>query len=199
MPSRAVPCCRCLDGLCHWTSGPAPICADDQSASNKCGHCKAQGKPCIAPTGVLKARAISLVAAMAANPGAPGQAVKAAQVAVKKALQGKKAAAAMPAAKKAEADAAATAERQESKRLAAERLAAAAEKTAKAVDDAVDYAAELVAEQKRAANALEGIQKGLATLQELYRKVNADALQAPSRGGSTPPPENEEDEEVAEE
>ncbi|RYP45891.1 hypothetical protein DL768_007822 [Monosporascus sp. mg162] len=63
----------------------------------------------------------------------------------------------MPAAKKAKADAAATSERQESKRLAAERLAAAAEKTAKAVDDAVDYAAELAAKQKRAADVFEDI------------------------------------------
>ncbi|RYP45862.1 hypothetical protein DL768_007858 [Monosporascus sp. mg162] len=60
-------------------------------------------------------------------------------------LKGKKTVAVMPAIKKVKADAAATAERQKSKRLAAERLAAAAEKIAKAVDDAVDYAAELVA------------------------------------------------------
>ncbi|RYP44236.1 hypothetical protein DL768_009269 [Monosporascus sp. mg162] len=78
---------------------------------------------------------------MAVNPGTPG----AAQVAVKKALQGKKAAAAMPATKKVKADTAATAERQENKRLVAKRLAAVAEKITKAVDDAADYAAELVA------------------------------------------------------
>ncbi|RYP10993.1 hypothetical protein DL764_000290 [Monosporascus ibericus] len=175
--------------------------------TTSCGHCKGQGKACIAPTGALKARAINLVAAMAANPGAPSvqQAVKAAQAAVKKAFEGKKADAAMPTAKKGEADAvmptakkgeadtAATAERQESKRLSAERLAAAAERSAKAADDAADYAAELVAEQKRAADALEGIQKGLVTLQELYRKANADALQAPSRRGSTPLPNDEEE------
>ncbi|RYP55194.1 hypothetical protein DL768_000188 [Monosporascus sp. mg162] len=65
---------------------------------------------------------------------------------------------------KAKADAAATAEQQENKRLTVKRLAAAAEKIAKAVDDAVDYAAELVAKQKRAADAFENIQKELATL-----------------------------------
>ncbi|RYP50578.1 hypothetical protein DL768_003923 [Monosporascus sp. mg162] len=86
---------------------------------------------------------------MAVNPGTSG---------------GKKAAAAIPAAKKVKADAAVTAERQENKRLAAKRLAAAVEKIAKAVDDAVDYAAELVAKQKQAVNAFENIQKKLATL-----------------------------------
>ncbi|RYP84841.1 hypothetical protein DL770_005134 [Monosporascus sp. CRB-9-2] len=73
------------------------------------------------------------------------QAIKAAQVTIKKALQGKKAAAAIPVAKKVKANAAAITEWQESKRLVTERLAAAAEKTTKAVDDAVDYAAEFVA------------------------------------------------------
>ncbi|RYP47154.1 hypothetical protein DL768_006764 [Monosporascus sp. mg162] len=57
---------------------------------------------------------------------------------------GKKAAAAIPVTKKVKADTAATAERQENKRFAVKRLAAAAEKIAKAVDNAVDYAAELV-------------------------------------------------------
>ncbi|RYP48862.1 hypothetical protein DL768_005319 [Monosporascus sp. mg162] len=94
---------------------------------------------------------------MAANLGIPG-------VAVKKALQGKNAAAAISAAKKAKADAAATSKRQKNKRFAVKRLAAATEKIVKAVDDVVDYAAELVAKQKRAADALKNIQKGLATL-----------------------------------
>ncbi|RYP60645.1 hypothetical protein DL770_009955 [Monosporascus sp. CRB-9-2] len=87
------------------------------------------------------------------------QAIKAAQVAVKKALQNKKAAAAIPAAKKVKADATVIAERQESKRLVTERLVTAAEKITKAVDDAVDYAAELVTKQKQTADAFKGIQK----------------------------------------
>ncbi|RYP19466.1 hypothetical protein DL765_003306 [Monosporascus sp. GIB2] len=102
-------------------------------------------------------------------------------------------------AKKAEFDAAAATERLESKRLAAERLASAGEKNARAVDEAVEILAELVAEQRRAADALEGIHRGLASLQELYYKVNAAALEAFSRGGSTPLLENGEDEEVVEE
>ncbi|RYO86921.1 hypothetical protein DL766_005992 [Monosporascus sp. MC13-8B] len=69
----------------------------------------------------------------------------------------------MPTIKKAKADAAVMAERQESKCLVTEHLAAAAEKNAKAVDDATDYLADLVAVQKRTADALKGIQKGLAT------------------------------------
>ncbi|RYP04226.1 hypothetical protein DL765_010262 [Monosporascus sp. GIB2] len=183
MPARAVPYCRCLDGMCRWSSGSAPVCTDDESASNKCGYCKAQ------------ARAIALIAAMAAHPGLQ-QPVKAAQVAVKKALQGKKVAAAMLAAKKAEFDAAAATERQESKRLAAERLASAGEKNAKAVDEAVETLAELIAEQRRAADALEGIHMVLASLQKLYYKVNAAAFKAFSRRGSTSLLKNREDEKV---
>ncbi|RYP92960.1 hypothetical protein DL770_000920 [Monosporascus sp. CRB-9-2] len=140
------------------------------------------------PSGALKERAIALVAVMAAHPGVPGQAVKAAQVDVKKAFQGKKAAA-MPTAKKAEFDAGA----------AAERLAAAVEKNAKVVGEAAEALAELVSEQRRAADALEGVQKWLAFFWGLYCKVNAAALEAPSRGGSTSLLENGEDKEVPEE
>ncbi|RYP27733.1 hypothetical protein DL766_006233 [Monosporascus sp. MC13-8B] len=69
----------------------------------------------------------------------------------------------MLAAKKTEADAATVAKRQKNKRLTAKRLAAAAEKNVTAVDDATNYLTELVAVQKRTADAFKSIQKGLVT------------------------------------
>ncbi|RYP63203.1 hypothetical protein DL771_009377 [Monosporascus sp. 5C6A] len=96
MPERAVPCCRCLAALAAWRDGAAPLCCDCNSAvAKKCRSCRDLGKPCIAPSGLLKARAIALRAAIAAHPGVRPAAVKEAQAAGRSAAAAEKTAAAV--------------------------------------------------------------------------------------------------------
>ncbi|RYP50750.1 hypothetical protein DL768_003810 [Monosporascus sp. mg162] len=178
MPERAVPCCRCLSALAAWKGGAAPLCRGGNSAvTTKCRGCRDLGEPCIAPSGLLKARAIALRAAIAAHPGVRPAAVKEAQAAVKQVYQARRDAAARPARKKAD--------RQESSAAAAEETAAAVEKTAAAVEKTAAAVEKTAAAVEKTAAAVEKIAMELqqlrgevAGLAEVYRKTH----EAYSRG-----------------
>ncbi|RYP29666.1 hypothetical protein DL767_006618 [Monosporascus sp. MG133] len=164
MPERAVPCCRCLAALAAWKDGAVPICRGDNSATKKCRGCRNLGKPCIAPSGLLKARAIALRAAIAAHPGVRPAAVKEAQAAVKQVYQARRDAAAWPAREKAE--------RQEGSAAAAEKTAAAAEKAAAAVE-------KTAAAVEKIAMELQQLRGEVAGLAEAYRKTHGATVEAP--------------------
>ncbi|RYP58472.1 hypothetical protein DL770_010422 [Monosporascus sp. CRB-9-2] len=162
MHERAVPCCRCLAALAAWKDGAAPLCRDGNSTvTEKCSGCRDLGKPCIAPSGLLKARAIVLRAAIAAHPGVrpvsrcQGSPGRRPQAAVKQAYQARRDAAARQAREKAE--------QQESS------AAAAAEKTAAAVGKIVMELQQLRGE--------------VAGLAEVYRKTHEATVEAPHHNG----------------
>ncbi|RYO99286.1 hypothetical protein DL764_006856 [Monosporascus ibericus] len=165
MPARAVPCCRCLAALAAWKDGAAPVCRDGNSAvTKKCRGCRDLGKPCIGPSGLLKARAIALRAAIAAHPSVRPAAVKEAQAAVRQVHQARRDAAARPARERAE--------RQGSSGAAAEKAAAAANKTAAAAE-------KTAAAVEKIAMELQQLRGEVAGPAELYRKTHEATVEAP--------------------
>ncbi|KAI1206775.1 uncharacterized protein F4807DRAFT_463179 [Annulohypoxylon truncatum] len=152
MPSRTAPCRRCLASLQSWKGGQLVICQDDDSGSTKCTRCRRLNKTCVVPIGPLKARATALAQALATANGGHTDAVKAAQTAVKKAIQGQKNAAALPAHKASDAEKLAATEREERQLIAQERLVDAVEK----------------------------VGNTLAALLEAYEGVHANILNPPS-------------------
>ncbi|KAI1753963.1 hypothetical protein F4782DRAFT_528893 [Xylaria castorea] len=95
MPRAAV-CYQCLDAMSKWR-GPtsdqgAKPSYEDTKTSKKCWRCKGSNRRCDLATGVLKAHGRKL-ARVLAEATERDDTVKAAQLAVRRALQGKKEAA----------------------------------------------------------------------------------------------------------